>query len=310
MSWYKQCKSEPEEVALEGVLRQSKDGFVYLDINYNVPEAFRSMIPVDDLKDPASASDKYVGAHISVMHSDEIGKKKIEELGDKFEFFVKGVETVKPDGWEEVNRVYFITVDSPDLEKLREKYDLPAKYKDHNFHITVAVATNEKEASSTNWYKKASTEYTVKSQDGRQQGYEDTLGDVQRYIYDPYIVRVFITKLADKKVTVSINLMHNWSGMMAWQDFWKYDITDGAEAVRTYKKVTKAAADVFESFRTNEIPNNLLYSHLREAVRYIDLSHKPTSRIPHVDWAREQKGTADWRSSIYGTRYPDTIDGF
>jgi hypothetical protein len=75
-------------------------------------------------------------------------------------------------------------------------------------------------------------------------------------------------------------------------------------AKSTYKRIIAAADKVFEDFRSNEIPNNLLHTYLREAVRFIDLEYKPSCRIPSVDWAREQQGVADWRNSIYGTRYP------
>lgn len=153
-----------------------------------------------------------------------------------------------------------------------------------------------------NWYKKASSTNT--SDDGRQKGWEDIMGDIQRYIYDPYQVRVYLTKVGEDKYALSLTLSHIWSGGIVWQDFWRYNIKEPTIAKKTYRDVSKAADKIFQDFRSNEIPNNLLHTYLREAVRHIDLEHKPSSRIPSVDWAREQDGHADWRTSIYGTRYP------
>lgn len=153
-----------------------------------------------------------------------------------------------------------------------------------------------------NWYRTA--EQFNSSEDGRQVGWEDAMGDIQRYSYDPYTVRIYKTIVADEKITLALTLSHIWSGGIVWQDFWCFRINEKQKAQTTYQKVTKAADTVFQEFRSNEIPNNLLHTYLREAVRFIDLEHKPTSRIPYIDWAREQNGVADWRNSIYGTRYP------
>jgi Zn-dependent oligopeptidase len=152
-----------------------------------------------------------------------------------------------------------------------------------------------------NWYKVA--------QKGWQEGWHDDFGDIQRYIYDAYDCSVYLSKLANEKITVSVSMTHMQFGHIMYQDFWRFGVKEESEARSTYKKVKAVVSEMFEKFRSNDIPNNLIHSHIREAVRFIDAHRKPTSRIPFVDWAREQKGEDDWRSSIYGTRYPKS-DGF
>jgi hypothetical protein len=149
------------------------------------------------------------------------------------------------------------------------------------------------------WYKQAK---------GSQKGWTDTLGDIQRYMYDAYDCRVFITKTATK-ITVSVSLAHMMYGHVMWQDFWRFNTDEMPAARKTYRQVKSAVDEIFNNFRTAEIPNPNLHAFLREAVRHIDLIHKPTSRIPSVDWAREHDGVKDWRNSIYGNRYPES-DGF
>jgi hypothetical protein len=149
------------------------------------------------------------------------------------------------------------------------------------------------------WYKEAKSS---------QKGWTDSLGDVQRYLYDAYDCRVFITKMAHK-ATVSLTLAHLQYGHVMYQDFWRYSVDEMTSARKTFQQVKTAVDKVFQDFRTNEIPNPSLHSFLREAVRHIDLEHKPDSRIPFVDWARDKDGVKDWRNSIYGNRYP-MADGF
>jgi hypothetical protein len=145
------------------------------------------------------------------------------------------------------------------------------------------------------WYKVAQS----------QKGWEDTLGDIQRYLYDAYQCRVYITTMP-KKITVSAALAHNTYGHVMWQDYWKYDPNESDKARSTFSQVKKAVKEVFDEFKTNEIPNPSLHSYLREAVRFIDIEHKPESRIPWVDNARDKECVKDWRNSIYGNRYPES----
>jgi hypothetical protein len=154
-----------------------------------------------------------------------------------------------------------------------------------------------------------SSRSTTTRGDGWQEGWDDTFGDVQRYLYDSYVCRVYATKLAGKKITVSVSLLHLQEGICMWQDFWRFEPTEASAARAVYSEVKKAMADVFEHFKTNAIPNNLLFPHMREACREIAPDKKPSCRIPMVDAARKIQNTTDWRESIYGTRYPES-DGF
>lgn len=111
-----------------------------------VPEAFKKAVydaiweegmQYDDLHEKHEA-------HISVfddVEMKELRKKgKIPEDGKDFKFDLKSVEMVEPEGWPEMEKVWFVTVDSPELEALRKKYGFtPLMKGDHKFHITVAV---------------------------------------------------------------------------------------------------------------------------------------------------------------------------
>lgn len=151
------------------------------------------------------------------------------------------------------------------------------------------------------WFRKASN--------GWQYGEDDILGDVQRYLYDAYQARVFITNLAGKKITVSVSLYLAQFGTCVWQDFWRFDTNEEKSARECYKKVSKATSKVFDDFKTNVIPNPMIYTHLRNEVLPIFPEKRPTSRNIVLDQSRRLETVQDWRSSIYGNRYPES-DGF
>ena len=150
MNWYK-IAANPKTEKLWGTLLKNNN-YYYLKIDNRIITPFIQLLDNDKVVSPEEVTEKKkrVGAHISVIKNDEGKKKKkkgvkVQELNKEFPFTLKGFESVKPDGWEGVKKVYFITVESPELEKLRKKYKLTGKIeKNHNFHITIAV---EKENS-------------------------------------------------------------------------------------------------------------------------------------------------------------------
>ncbi len=130
-----------KDVVLTGCLKQTKDGFVYVDIPNSV---FKGFLPLLDGAEKPPKDDKHedIGAHITVIKKKEIKENDIlfKDKDKEVKYTIKGLEEVEdPDGWDEMQKVWFVTVDSPDLEKIRKSYGLPSKIKNHNFHITVGV---------------------------------------------------------------------------------------------------------------------------------------------------------------------------
>ena len=79
------------------------------------------------------------GAHISAFLSEEVEDIDVKEIGQEFSFTLGKMVSLKPEGWNEMKKVWFLEVKSPELEKLRKKYDCPAKIHGHEFHITIGV---------------------------------------------------------------------------------------------------------------------------------------------------------------------------
>jgi len=142
MNWYKKAQ-KLKEVQLKGKLKMTDDGFVYLEINDDLIKGLLPMIDEDDVKKPPYEQKQYnsVGTHVSVMYGDEVNDNdlKIQEVGNEYNFKLGDFKSVNPKGWDEMKKVYFLQIHSEELEKLRKKYDLPAKLNGHEFHITIGV---------------------------------------------------------------------------------------------------------------------------------------------------------------------------
>jgi hypothetical protein len=145
MNWYKIAKNKKKEISLSGTLKKTPNNFVYLDISNDIMNGLFEMLDEEKgVKKPPYNQKSFnnVGAHITVIGSTEFEEKnigKIEEIGRSYEFETKKSYSVNPDGWDEMERVWFMGVSSPDLEKLRKKYNLSSLPDGNDFHITFAI---------------------------------------------------------------------------------------------------------------------------------------------------------------------------
>lgn len=94
---------------------------------------------------PSSATGKPLLAHVTVFSPEDLkqigGAERIKERGQQFRYSLGRLKEVKPSGWADVLRCYFVTVHSPELQALRRSYGLSSLPNDgkFEFHITVAV---------------------------------------------------------------------------------------------------------------------------------------------------------------------------
>ena len=80
-----------------------------------------------------------------VLRPEEIeqigGADKITERGKNFRYNLGPIKTVVPAGWDDVSKVWFCTVNSPEVKALRRSYGLSELLNDnkHELHITIAI---------------------------------------------------------------------------------------------------------------------------------------------------------------------------
>lgn len=132
--------------SLSGRLYLSKGGWLLLSVpNALGRGAFDALrvtgaeLPTRDTNDPNAA----YNAHVTVMSPDEIatfgGPDKITERGHDFHYSLGAVKEVNPTTWAGVSKVWYITVDSPELRNLRKSYGLTPTRKGEDMHITFAI---------------------------------------------------------------------------------------------------------------------------------------------------------------------------
>lgn len=135
--------SDAVDVVFSGELRQTADGFVFVNVANSIFEGFLPLLG-PEVEQPPKNERHYddIGAHISVIKQKEVEENHIrfKDVGKKISYKMLGVQKVEdPDGWEEMEAVWLIPVYAPELEKIRKSYGLSPKIKDHEFHITLGV---------------------------------------------------------------------------------------------------------------------------------------------------------------------------
>lgn len=129
-----------QKVDAVGQLKLKGNGFVYLDVSNDLIDRVWQKLPVEGNFEPISTKPKQMGAHISVIHEDEmIGKEiwNLEEAGQWFQFEVKELRYFERKSPKGVKKVWLLAADSPALQRLRAHYGLKPKLKGYDFHITL-----------------------------------------------------------------------------------------------------------------------------------------------------------------------------
>lgn len=141
-SWQEVLKFAEQNLPQEGELKVKSDGFGYIKVDDNYIHMLFPMLGLEQegyKEPPYFRSKEAPGAHISVFYENE--NIIPQEIGEKFTFKLKQIVIVKPNQ----NTSYAVLqVESPELEKLREKYGLSPKLHGHEYHISIAKKTTPK----------------------------------------------------------------------------------------------------------------------------------------------------------------------
>lgn len=130
------------QIEQKGILKQKDNGYLYLEVSDDfISEILPLIVAPGKIVPPHHyTSKKGIGAHISVMYeSEQIAHEiwEIEELGNEYRFTITELRTVKITKNNQVEKLWLLAVEAPELESLREKYGLSSKLKGHDFHITI-----------------------------------------------------------------------------------------------------------------------------------------------------------------------------
>lgn len=131
--------------ALVGTLYFSPSGYLLLSVPNALVRGVFAALHEPGAELPVSSSIGKLNSHITVCRPEELaaigGAGKVSERGKMFRFGLSDLVTCKPDGWKDMEAVWFLKVRSKALERLRASYGLsclPNGGK-HQFHVTCAV---------------------------------------------------------------------------------------------------------------------------------------------------------------------------
>ena len=154
-----------------------------------------------------------------------------------------------------------------------------------------------------NWYKTAQVNKKAYDFKGQEKGLDDNFGDVQRYVFDSYNIRIFLNK-TDYKLTVSLVASHFYIGTVVLNLFWDFNLDQNKEARSVYKDVIRICKETITQFVAEEIPTNLFFSYLRKKLHKINDRDMTKTNIPTINYSYDIDYEDDWRKTIYGPRYP------
>ena len=152
------------------------------------------------------------------------------------------------------------------------------------------------------WYKQSQSNPKDMIPDG-QKGTVAVVFDIQRYGFDNYFIRTALTK-TDDNISVSLVITHGDLGNTVFSTYWYYDENESSTSKKCYDAVNKVLQKIITQFSQERMPTNMIWPYIKDGVSNIDKDHETHYGIPHLNYAKNIVISPDWRSNIYGTRYP------
>ncbi len=136
-----------------------------------------------------------------------------------------------------------------------------------------------------------------------------SFGDYKRWVIDAYEISCRYTKTREL-IVLTLNAWNWHNGIMVCEEFWKYGTDEESVARSDFDKLKHVVAETHKKFTDGdfeEAPNSIITRYLIvNTWDAIDRSRLAKTNIPHINYARQKaEYSTDWRSSIYGTRYPN-----
>lgn len=155
------------------------------------------------------------------------------------------------------------------------------------------------------WYKQSSKNKILVNENSSklQEEWVTSMGDFQRSPTDAYECFVHLSE-TNYKISVCISIMTQHTGTMMLQMFWKYGLDERTQAKKTYDAIKTKITDIVNDIALTEAPSSLFEPMVRADCSRIDNEKIAKTNIPHINWCKDVKYERDWRSSLYGNRYP------
>lgn len=130
------------------------------------------------------------------------------------------------------------------------------------------------------------------------------LPDVDRYVTDDYAINVALQE-NNQHFCIGIYITNYKVGISGYQQYWHYEKNEKSRAIKTYKIINKIVTEVVDEIKENSIPHVLVKPFLRNRLDGVDPGHNEKSGVYNYNYySVEAAKEDDWRSTVYGPRYP------
>ncbi len=139
------------------------------------------------------------------------------------------------------------------------------------------------------------------------------IADVDRYATDKYLANLTLQE-TDRLYSIGFQMYNYQVGITGAVQYWHYEKNELAEAKKTFKELKKVLAKTMSDIEFHRPPMAVITPMVRAAFQPVDLGHKERSGNYFYNWFEELPKESDWRTTLYGNRYPlpviQTIEAF
>ena len=130
--------------------------------------------------------------------------------------------------------------------------------------------------------------------------------DVDYAVYannDGYAGKVQLVE-NNNKIVLTARILNSVYHFPLLEEQWHYMPQEKRRSIKTFNRVVNILEDIKVEIEAEEMPGPTLQGLMREELRFIDIDRKKGSSNRSLEAAKFIPGESDWRSSLYGNRYP------
>ena len=129
------------------------------------------------------------------------------------------------------------------------------------------------------------------------------IADRNRYETDKSDINLAIRE-TEEGYSISCMVYASHVGVAAYVQYWHYKKDEFEKALQTFNRVKKASTRMGRESDHTHIPMSVIIPMFRSGLQDIDIEHRERSGVYNFNQSLEVAAEGDWRTTIYGPRYP------
>jgi len=141
------------------------------------------------------------------------------------------------------------------------------------------------------------------SDDDPNNVYSSIIRNNDRYGSDTH--RVWIIRTANKDgLSLVLEVRAERDGILSYSDYWHYNPSETGTRDISFNELIKISNNIKDKIENQHLPVAMIATLFKSATRYLDLPYKEKSTVSNFNESTLVDAEMDWRSSLYGNRYP------